>query len=245
MKTHISIISKLIIIFLLAFSNIHAQEGDVYVSLGGGASIPLSDYAKSDFSNKASGFAKVGGNFNINFGYRINEYFSLTGLLNGCVNRYDYVKLQDELYEVFSDDLPDTKWVVESKSWGLGGLLVGATGTLPLVSNKFFIEGRVLGGFLYAYSPAIYITGKESGIEDKFIDIEQSSAPGWAIDIGAGFRYNRSRKQYFVLYADYMFAQPSFTNVMTNTNFDYVRDDTFTQQTNVVNISIGIGYIVN
>lgn len=246
MKNLISKISFLSALIFLSFSALNAQEGDVYVSIGGGASIPLADYAKTDFNDEASGFAKVGGNFNINFGYRFNEYFSLSGLLNGCVNRYDYIKAQDQLYGIFQDEYPDTKWIVESKSWGLGGLLIGGTASLPLGGNTIFFEVRALGGFIYAYSPAIYITGKETGEEDRQVSIEQSSAASWAFDAGAGFRYKRTKNQYFILFADYMMAQPHFSNVaVTSINNDLQRQEEFTQNIGTLNISIGIGYIVN
>lgn len=246
MKNLINLLNIFIAIILIYGTTLKAQEGDVYVSLGGGASIPLADYAKTDFNNEASGFAKVGGNFNINFGYRFNEYFSLSGLLNGCVNRYDYIKSQDELYDIFQDEYPDTKWIVESKSWGLGGLLIGGTASLPLGGNTIFFEVRALGGFIYAYSPAIYITGKETGTEDKKVSIEQNSAASWAFDAGAGFRYNRTKNQYFILFADYMMAQPHFSNVaVTSINNDLQRQEEFTQNIGTLNISIGIGYIVN
>ncbi|MCK4568940.1 MAG: outer membrane beta-barrel protein [Bacteroidales bacterium] len=222
-----------------------SQEGDVYVSLGAGVSIPMAEYANADFSDEASGFAMVGGNFNINFGYRFNDYFSVCGLLSGCVNRYDYVKVQDWFQQEFAEALPDTRWIVESKNWGTGGLMVGATGSLPLVTNRFYLEARLMGGFMYAYSPAIYVTGQEKDEPDKRIDIEQASAPSWVFDAGAGFRYKRTRKQYFILFADYMHSNPSFNNVRTNTNMGYERDESFTQQISTVNISIGIGYIVN
>lgn len=246
MKNLIYLISIYTVLILFSLTSLTAQEGDVYVSIGGGASIPLADYAKTDFNDEASGFAKVGGNFNINFGYRFNEYFSLSGLLNGCVNRYDYIKAQDELYNVFKTDFPDTQWIVTSKSWGLGGMLIGATVSIPLGGNKISFEVRAMGGFIYAHSPTIYITGKETGVEDKILNIEQSSAASWAFDAGAGFRYNRTSKQYFILFADYMMAQPHFSNVaITSVNNDLQRQDTFTQDIGTLNISIGIGYIVN
>jgi len=223
-----------------------AQEGDVPVSLGAGISIPTGEYANTDFDDEASGFARPGGNFNITFGYRFNEYISLTGMLNGSVNRYDYIKVQEWFTEQFAQALPDTRWVVESKSWGTGGLIAGPTASLPLVTNKLFLEGRVLGGFLYAYSPAVYVTGKETGEEDKELNIEQSTALSWMLDAGAGFRYQRTRKQYFLLMADYVYAEPYFRDVQTTgTNFEVLREDAFRQQITTINISIGIGYIVN
>ncbi|NQT77854.1 MAG: hypothetical protein HQ565_09080 [Bacteroidetes bacterium] len=246
MKRHIAFSSGIILVFNLFLTDAMSQEGEVYVSIGAGVSIPLADYAKTDFSKESSGFAGIGGAFNINFGYRFNEYISLTGLLSGGVNRYDYIKLQDEMYKISADILPETKWAVEAKSWGTGGFLAGLTGSLPIVSNTFYIEARALAGFMYTYSPAIYITGTETAEEDKTINIEQSSAISWSIDAGLGLRYNRSRKQYFILNADYIYAQPYFKNVYTeSSNITLLRDNEFTQIINTINITIGIGYIVN
>jgi len=226
--------------------NMHSQDAEVFVTLGGGVSIPLGEYAATDFSDESSGFARVGGNFNIYFGYRFNEFLSIAGLLNGCVNRYDYVKVQEWFTENYAESLPNTAWVVESKNWGLGGLLAGPVGSIPIVTNKFFFDVRVLGGFLYAYSPAIYLTGVESGEPDKILNIEQGSEITWAIDAGAGFRYNRTRNQYFILLADYMYAKPTFSNIgISSSEFEYRRADTYSQVISTVNISVGIGYIIN
>jgi hypothetical protein len=245
MKKTITIIIAIALgLFLVPAS--YSQDAEVFVSLGGGVSIPLSDYAATDFSMEESGFARVGGNFNIYFGYRFNEYFSLAGLLNGCVNRYDYIKVQDEMYRIAAEEYPDTRWVVESKNWGLGGLLVGPVGSVPIVTNRFFFDVRAVGGFLYAYSPAVYITGVEDGEADKTINIEQGSAGTWAVDVGAGFRYNRTRSQYFILFADYMYSEPSFSNVgVSSTEFEFLRADNYSQTISTINISIGIGYIIN
>jgi len=244
MKTIYSCI--FVIFFILIINPLHSQDNEVFVSLSGGASIPLGEYAETDFSDEASGFARIGGNFNIYFGYRFNEFFSISGLLDGCVNRYDYVKVQDWFTENFAESLPNTSWVVESKNWGLGGLLVGPVGSIPIVTNRFFFDVRLLGGFLYAYSPAVYITGVESGEPDKVLNIEQGSAIAWAVDAGAGFRYNRTRNQYFILLADYLYSHPSFSNIGINTEeFTFARDNTYSEVVSTINISIGIGYIIN
>lgn len=242
----VSTCTLFIMMFLFAAPMLHSQDDEVFVSLGGGASIPLGEYAGSDFSEESSGFARVGGNFNIYFGFRFNEFFSIAGLLNGCVNRYDYVKVQEWFTENFAESLPNTSWVVESKNWGLGGLLAGPVGSIPIVTNRFFFDVRLLGGFLYAYSPAIYVTGVESGEPDKVLNIEQGSVISWAVDAGAGFRYNRSRNQYFILMADYLYSNPNFNNIGINTEeFSFERDNAYSQVVSTINISIGIGYIIN
>jgi hypothetical protein len=245
MKTVGALIS-IFSLFIILSGRVQSQNGEVFVGLGGGACIPLSEYAATDFSQEESGFATVGGNFNIYFGYRFNEFISLAGLLNGCMNRYDYIKVRDEMYKLAADEFPDTKWVVESKNWGLGGLLAGPAVSVPIVTNRFFFDVRILGGFLYANSPAINITGVEPGEPDLTLYIEQGSAASWVVDAGAGFRYNRTRKQYFILFADYMYSQQNFSNIGVNSSgFTFLRSESYTQNINTVNISIGIGYIVN
>lgn len=246
MKVKLKIITMFISLLLILPATSRSQEGEVYVSMAGGASIPLSDYAATDFDDPSSGFARTGGNFAINFGYRMNEYLSVTGLLSGSVNRFDYIKLQDWFTENYKESLPDTRWLVESKSWGLGGLMAGLTGSLPLSPNKLFLDARILGGFTYVYSPAVSITGLEDGEDDLRVYIDQYSAISWALDFGAGFRYNRTRKQYFTLYADYLLANPKYTNVqIQNNDIDLQRETSFSQRISAVNITLGIGYIVN
>ena len=246
MKTQYYLIAILFILYIVIPAQTAAQEGEVYVSLAAGISVPLSDYASTDFENESSGFAKLGGNFAINFGYRLNEYLSLTGLLSGSVNSYDYIALQDWFTEIYKESYPDTRWLVYSKNWGLGGLMGGITGSLPLKPNKIFLDARILGGFTYVYSPALQITGMEDGEDDLMVRIDQYSTISWALDFGAGFRFNRTRKQYFTLYADYLMAHPTYSNVeLINNDVGIVRSDSFSQKINAINITFGIGYIVN
>ena len=246
MKAKQQIFAIFLGLLLIAPASAFAQEGEVYVSLAGGASIPLLDYAAVDFSDPSSGFARTGGNFAINFGYRLNQYLSVTGLLSGSVNRFDYVELQNWLTDYYKESLPDTRWLVETKSWGLGGLMAGITGSLPLSPNKIFLDGRLLGGFTYVYSPAMSVTGLEDNEEDLILYIDQYSAISWAIDLGAGFRYHRSRNQSFTLYADYLLANPQYNNVSIQDNDpELQRETSFTQRVSAVNITLGIGYIVN
>jgi hypothetical protein len=162
------------------------------------------------------------------------------------MNRYMNMDVRDWFEEEFAQALPDTRWVVESKSWGIGGFLAGPVASLPLYRRRLFLDGRLMGGFLYAYSPSITIRGTEAGEEDKFILIPQASAPSWVIDAGAGLRYNRTPRQYFTLNADFLHAQAYFSGVGPATeNIIFDREDSFTQYISTVNINIGIGYVVN
>lgn len=246
MKTKPFFLYFIIAFFVLPSTSSFAQhEGDVCVSIAAGVSVPLLDYAKTDFDDESSGFARPGGVIQLDFSYQLNDYLSLSGMLTGGMNRFDYVALQDWLTQNFANSLPDTRWVVESKSWGLGGILAGVTGQLPLSRNKIFIEGKLQGGLLYVYSPARYITGTESGEEDIMINTEQYASPSWAVDVGLGMRYFHKRNRYFRLAADYLLAHPYYNGVETTSNIGVAPAESFSQRVSTVNITLGIGYIVN
>lgn len=232
-------------LFLLSPALLSGQEGEVYVSVSAGVSIPLLDYAESDFDNESSGFARTGAGLKVDFGYRLNDYLSLSGMFTGGVNRFDYVKLENWFTENFANTLPDTRWVVESKSWGMGGLLVGVTTQMPLYVNRLFIEVKAMGGFLYVYSPARYITGKETGEDDILITTEQYASPTWALDAGLGLRYMRNRTQYFILSADYLLGNPYYSGVETPNDIGLQVSDSFSQRISTLNISLGLGYIID
>ena len=245
MKTNTVIILLSIFLVILIPSSVLSQEGEVYVSINAGISIPLLDYAESDFDNESSGFANTGAGLKIDFGYGLNDYLSLSGMFIGGVNRFDYIELRDWLTENFATTLPNTQWVVESKSWGLGGLLVGVKAHLPLVTNQLFLEASAMGGFIYVYSPARYITGVTVGEEDIMITTEQYASPSWALDGGIGLRYKRTRTQYFILSADYLIGNPYYSGVETTSSIGLEAADSFSQRVSTINIMLGLGYIIN
>lgn len=245
MKTQTPKFLLTLVVMLFLPASLISQEGEVYVSINAGVSIPLLDYAEADFDNESSGFARPGGTLKIDFGYGLNDYLSLAGMFVGGVNRFDYVELQDWLTENFASSLPDTRWVVESKSWGIGGLLAGVRGHLPLVTNRLFLEANAMGGFIYVYSPGRYITGVEDGEEDLLITTEQYASLSWALDAGLGLRYKRTRTQYFVLSADYLIGNPKYNGVETTSNIGLEVADSFSQRVSTLNITLGLGYIID
>ena len=245
MRTKAFILIAVFAMLVLAVSQAGAQEGEIYMSINAGVSIPMLDYAQSDFDNESSGFARPGGMLKLDFGYRLNDYLSLSAMLSGGMNRFDYVELQEWLTANFANTLPDTRWIVESKSWGLGGLLAGITGQLPFRYNKWYLEARLLGGLMYVYSPARYISGKETGKDDILINTEQYASPSWAIDGGLGIRYKHNRSQYFILGADYLLAHPKYNNVETTSSIGLETAESFSQRVSTLNISLGLGYVIN
>lgn len=63
----------------------------------------------------------------------------------------------------------------------------------------------------------------------------------FAVNFGAGLRYNISNKMALSLNVDYFTTQPEF-EVATTSDFGFSSNDTFKQSINMMNISFGIGY---
>ncbi len=80
----------------------HAQEGPI-ADVAIGVSIPSGDFANDDFTNPASGFAQVGFNLNILFGYKFNDYVGLGGIITGNVHSYDYTAVIFPILQVVLD----------------------------------------------------------------------------------------------------------------------------------------------
>ncbi len=247
MKQLKSILSLLLIVtFLVLTCNSFSQEG-VIASINFGVNIPMGEYGNTDFSDPASGFAKAGGNLNLQLGYKFNDYVGVGALAGGLVNRLDQQKISNEVIDKNNFDPNKTAIVVETKQWGLGGLLVGALVSIPL-GRKAAIDGRALAGIFYIYSPEIRvdITDKTVNPNEKhYILQEKGKAPAFTYDLGASFRYNLRGSKYISLNCDYIASHPEFKDVKTYFDNNITNTNTFNQNIQSFNITFGIGYFIN
>jgi opacity protein-like surface antigen len=83
------------------------------------------------------------------------------------------------------------------------------------------------------------------GIGSTAVNIKQNEAVAmaFAVNLGAGLRYNVSDKIALTINMDYFSTKPEF-EVATTSNFGYSSNDDFKQTINMLNISFGIGYIL-
>ena len=223
-----------------------AQDGPI-ANVAIGVSIPSGDFANDDFTNPASGFAQVGFNLNILFGYKFNDYVGLGGIITGNVHSYDYSAVKKGLQEELDNDFQNIDQIyVNTRQWASGGILGGGLFSLP-VSTRLAFDFKVMGGFLYVYSPELSIT-VESQTHAGWIYVANDRDVAFAWDLGAAIRYSMAGKKYFLIQYDYLGANASFSDretiIMTNAG-ETSSKDSFTQDIRMHNITIGLGYFIN
>lgn len=231
------------IFLIVSINQAIGQSEKVFIGLSVGPSIPLSDYKSTDLSKEESGFAKVGFNFNISVAYRLSRNFSLAALVTGSTNSINRSALQDEITDMNKGDLPNTSWSVEAGTWGIGGILIGGLATLPL-SDRFFLDFRALCGIYTAYSPeyTLYANTIVQGSPVTYtFEREKYHGTSFAYNFGTGFKYKMGNK-YLIFNVDYTASKPKFKDVKIHNIDGTINTQTFKQDINSLNVTIGMGY---
>ena len=229
---------------LVVFANAQEQPAKVMVSLAIGPSIPIGNFGSDDFSNLKSGNASVGVSFDLSLKYKLEKKYGLVAMLRSQTNSFDEEAYEKRLRDRNPD--PALTWSVSASKWRIGGLLVGAYGTIPVGNIKEnTLQARGLVGYLNATSPEInaVATGFSQPVFSKTVE---SSGGGFAHLFGVTF--TRSYKNNFSWYAslDYLGAGLGFNNVVNSSNsFGQTLTTTSsnTQSYTTINMGIGISYL--
>jgi hypothetical protein len=232
MKKEIILLS-LVLFAITAFSQ-ETRKGLIGISLG--PSIPLGDYADNDGDNEDAGFAMTGLHLNLNFNYKFNENLGFAALWTGNAHPIDV----DEMVDLFWSIDPSLNWEVETEAWSSGSLMGGLLVSFPYDKVDFDIKGLI--GYSSSTIPNIDVTASDGSTA---VNIKQNEAVAmaFAVNLGAGLRYNVSDKIALTINMDYFSTKPEF-EVATTSNFGYSSNDDFKQTINMLNISFGIGYIL-
>ena len=223
-----------------------SQDGSL-AHVAAGASIPTGDFSNNDFNNPSSGFAQVGFNLNLQYAYKFNDYVGIGAMVTGDVHGYDYNAVKEGLQEGFETVFPDIDEIyVSTFQWVSGGVLAGGVASLPF-NNRLALDVKAMAGFLYIHSPELKIE-VVSTTNPGFLIIENDRAVSFAWDLGAGLRYNIRGNKYLCLQYDYIGARPYFKDQKTYLIVDDVEtesSDSYSQDVKVMNITVGIGYIID
>lgn len=229
---------NLIILFamsLLTATNCFSQDKG-YVAISLGSSTPIGDFASKDPNNNSAGYAKSGAIFDISFGYKFGKNFGISALLRGQANSTDAQAIADQI----SRQNPGVSGTVESKTWSIGGYMVGGYGSFP-ISPKISFDTRLLFGFLSAISPEITVNLVGPG-GTAWVKQNSSSSSTFAYLIGAGFKYDVGKRICLLANFDYLGAKPEFSNVETTSSTGSSSKSTFSQSFGTINFGVGIGY---
>jgi len=234
------------IILLFIAIGAHSQSNRQYLGLSIGPAFPLSDLAKTNFSDSTSGFAKTGVNFKFVYSYKILHNFGIEA--NFVFNSFnvDINSFKDELNVAE----PEYSFSVESnKPWSTGGIYLGPFLRLP-ITERFTWDLRALVGLTGGYSPQFTVrsTKLDNGDKSEYFR-ETARTFGLGFAAGTGFKYNIG-KYTLMLNADYYFASFKFQDV---TGWGWTSEDNITgtpysinteQKVSSIAVSFGIAYFL-
>lgn len=223
----VSLLLTFIIITFYSFS----QDRSGFVGIGLGSGIPVGAFAASSGSYNNAGYATNGFSFNINFNYKLNDWFGLSISDIGAANGMSADKLVSSVY-------PGNSGISSTvnKPSSVGCFLIGGY----VKKHDFPLYGKVLIGYGNVRTADITLsdnTGKAT--------IQQSEATyGFAYSVGAGALFPLSDRWALTISLDFVscLATPSVIAVDNTTGARSV-SPTFGYGQSFINSQIGIGYM--
>lgn len=209
-----------------------------FIGIGIGPSVPFSDFASTNQDNDDAGYALTGGHLNLSFGYLIGAHLGIAASLTGTSNSVDESALEAD----FRDEYPGANWNIDADRWRLGALLVGGLASFP-ASDNLDVDFKVMIGALSFTSPEVRATAS-SGPLNYSARREEKTVTTGAFDIGAGIRYRVANSIALMANADFISANPRFEDVTTTTSFGS-SSSTYDYHYNALNITLGIGFLLN
>ncbi|MFT3701280.1 MAG: outer membrane beta-barrel protein [Agriterribacter sp.] len=234
---------QLIVTFIIicAGTTIYAQKKDssyahFELSLNGGIASPSGNFAKGEYSDERSGFAKTGFHYNISGVYYLNRNFGIGALVG--YSQFGH-KGSQSLSDGYKEDsgTDSTTLLTKGNNRSLS-FLVGPYYSFHL-SNHFSIGLHVLGG---------YVNSNLSGFDvyyedytDNVMTQKESSAGAFGFQAGAGIKYKITSKIGVQAGVDYFASKPAFDINYENFNVNSGRRlTTYNESIAGLNTSIGI-----
>jgi hypothetical protein len=195
-----------------------------YLAASVGPSFPVGDYSTTKDIN--SGFAKIGYNVNLNFGYNITNRLGIASTAFYGFNKLNEKAINDNL-----NNGGPTVGSVGVDHWQYHGIVVGPMTTFDL-ADKVYLDLKALGGIASANFP-VFKSGSSSSPEKW--------KTAFALRLGGDIRYNFNSQFTFFSSIDYNFMKPKwkFTETVDNQT---IRVDV-AQRMETLNINLGVGYI--
>ena len=243
-------ISLLLTVFFVSTVKSFSQDNDRkgFASINLGFSIPVGNFASNNFNSGEAGYATTGVFSEITFSHKIRPKFGITATSRGQANGVDVGAYAQDLANYFGSGNPsgNTSVSVESSVYSLSGIMAGLYGSF-IIANKFSFEPRVLIGFSTATLPAMTITTYESKTKLTTFVSEHATSVAFSYIIGAGARYDLSKKICMMLNADFYSTNAEWDNVQ-EIGIGHITGDTeinyydFGQKFRSFNISTGLGF---
>jgi hypothetical protein len=209
-------LSSLLLVISLGFSICNAQEK--YLSITGGYTAPIGNFAESDLSNSESGYAQNGYNFSFEMSFYFNDYFGLGANLrfNNC--DFNSGLFNELLKEKFANEVDTIN--LTSGNYNLHNFLFGPYVKVDL-GDYVAIYAKTFFGVMSSYRP-------DQTLDYRYIDetdLTTKSITGkytgsFAYNFGAGALFKISSRFGLNISADYIAGNPTFQSYNTE-NFEF------------------------
>jgi hypothetical protein len=204
-------------------TNGHQKTG--FLTLTGGPSIPLGDFASTDLYNEQAGFAKTGLNLDLQGGY----YFTKNVAVSGSAFFSQYTLDEQKLTEQFAQEFPGSQFTLSVDHWQYYGIVVGPMITLDL-SPRTFLDFDFMTGLANANSPKTEVTLEGT---------QATQSEDWTavvpLRIGTTARFQIGKKGYLGAGLHYMYMKPEFEATVAG------ETSKFQQKIEAVNVTFGVG----
>jgi len=219
----------------------YTRPNTSYIALSIGAGIPHGNYALYDLTNTASGFAKTGFNAGISLAKVLWRRMGVSVMYRYQNNKIDEADLLSQTTAKY----PNITWSITTTPWRVNTFMVGYYSSYPLDNtNKVFLDLKFMLGAVKVNSPELDLTGSQSGATAT-ANTGISTAVSFAYCAGFGFKFDVDKDICILLHADYLQANPQFTNVPITSSTGNSTTQIFTQNISIISISTGVAFKVN
>lgn len=232
-------------IALCAVSTSFAQEkateksGSNEISVNAGIGSPSGNFAKGDYADATSGFAKSGFHINLSGTHYLNKNWGVNLVVG--FTQYGSKGLQSLVDGYKEDSGTDSTTLNTTNENSSLNILVGPVYQIP-VSSNFSVRLRALAGYTNT-TLAGFKVYYEDYLDNTVMEQKKSSGGGFAFAAGAGVNYKVSKNISILANADYFSSKPTIDIAYVNYNVNSGRKiDSYKQSISGINATVGIGF---
>ena len=238
---------KIIITAAVLFlgTNIFAQKTETAntsmneISINAGAGSPMGNFAKGDYANDKSGFAKGGFHLNLSGTHQLKKNWGINVVVG--YSQFGSKGLQSLVEGYKEDSGTDSTTLTTSNKSSSFNVLVGPVYKVT-VTDKFSVQIRALGGYTNT-TLAGFKVYYEDYLAKTIMTQKTATAGGFGFQIGAGANYKITDKFSILANVDYFTSKPKFNIGYENYNVNAGRKiDTYKESISGINATLGIGF---
>ncbi|MEP6712085.1 MAG: outer membrane beta-barrel protein [Ferruginibacter sp.] len=230
---------------LFASTSLFAQKtktsiiGNNEISINAGVGSPSGNFAKGDYADDKSGYAKAGFHINLSGIHNFNKNWGINVVIG--YTQFDAKGLQSLVDGYKEDSGTDSTTLNTTNKSSSFSVLVGPVYKIP-VCSKFSIHLRALGGYTNT-TLAGFKVYYEDYLDNTVMTQKKATTGSFGFQAGAGVNYNVTDNISVLANVDYFTSKPKFNISYENYNVNSGRKiDTYNESISGINATLGIGF---